>query len=166
MKSKLCKINSQLLHFKSSIMVWRSPQLEFVSGSYTSRKVPCPIDHHDTKGCHIISILTLLTHVQLVTCGVSRRFQRIQNPNFDWGLKHAKTLNLSLDYFQAMLNIGPLGQEGFHSYCIKYCSIRKQSIQNRIMKQNRGSRRFRSNHVSHNVHGNSMLVPFSCICIS
>ena len=53
--------------------------------------------------------LPLLTHMELVTCGNSRTFQRIPNPNPNQGLKHATTVKPWMA-IKTLLNIGPLGE--------------------------------------------------------
>ena len=53
--------------------------------------------------------LPLLIHVELVIYGLSRRFLRVQNPIPNKEMRHVKTLTLTLDYYQTMLNIRLLG---------------------------------------------------------
>ena len=41
-----------------------------------------------------------------------RRVKRVQNPSPNSELRHAKTLTLTLDVYQDMLNIDPKSKEG------------------------------------------------------
>jgi hypothetical protein len=54
--------------------------------------------------------LPLHTHVELVTCGFSRRFKRGQKSNHNQKLRDAKSL--TLDYYEDMLNTKLQGNEG------------------------------------------------------
>ena len=56
----------------------KSPQSKFSCESYASCKLTYPIDHHDAEWtpCQ----LKLITHVELVLRGISRRY-RVQNAN-------------------------------------------------------------------------------------
>ena len=63
-------------------------------------------------------ILSLATRVELVACGISRKFYRVQNPNPTQELRNEKTLKLTLDCEDDMANIVPLEELRVHSYGI------------------------------------------------
>jgi len=102
----------------------------------------------------------LLTHVWISMCGISRRSKTLTN----WGLRNAKTL--TLDDYQAMLNIGTLGWVMAPFFSIVLVPWLRITSRSGIWENNRGGRQFCSSlrrHCQIKLHSECV---FLCICIS
>ena len=107
-----------ILHNETFPIVQKSPQMESVCKNMP-HKLTYLLNHHAIE--QIPCQIPFLTHVELVTCVTSIKFQKDQNPNPNWELGHAKTLKLTQYGYPTMLYIRSSREEGgFHSFDVLY----------------------------------------------
>ena len=123
------------LHIKIFQKIQKSPQLGFMFIIYASYRLTYLVNHHVTKWMphHI----RLLTYVEIATSGLSRRLQRVQNPNSNWELWHAKNLDAYQEIFKTELQEGssPHVVMVFGSIIGQCKGVRHQDLKQRTMLQ-------------------------------